>query len=121
MKAAKFLVYAAGLFFVLYGVAFALFPVTLSVWVTGGSPSTSSGVIDLRATYGGMSVAVGAILLILGFHGEWISLGLWAIAIVLLAMAATRILGIILDGSPNLVMYIYLAAELLFASLALYL
>ena len=49
------------------------------------------------------------------------ALPIWAIAIVLLAMAATRILGIILDGSPNLVMYIYLAAELLFASLALYL
>ncbi|MEM6597848.1 MAG: DUF4345 domain-containing protein [Cyanobacteria bacterium P01_C01_bin.69] len=120
MNTAKFLVYATGLFFVFYGVAFTFLPVEMSSLVTGGSPSTPSGIIDLRATYGGMSIAMGATILILGFNPELVSLGLLVVAVILLAMAGARTLGIILDGTPNLLMYSYLAAELLFAGFALY-
>jgi len=48
----------------------------------------TSGVIDLRATYGGISVSVGVVLLILASTAESLRLALLATAIVLLAMAA---------------------------------
>ncbi len=121
MNTSKFLVCATGFFFVIYGIAFTFFPVDMSVFVTGGTPSTPSGIIDLRATYGGMSIAMGITILMLGVNSELVSLGLLVSAIVLLAMAGARTLGIILDGKPNPLMYIYLAAELSFASFALYL
>ena len=121
MNTAKFLVYATGAFFVIYGIAFTFFPVEMATLVTGSSPSTPSGVIDLRATYGGMSIAVGIIVLVLGSNAELVALGLLVVAVVLSAMASTRILGIMLDGEPNPVMYIYLAAEVLGSGAALYL
>ena len=84
---ARLLIYATGLFFVLYGAAFSVLPVEMASLVTGGSRSTPSGLIDLRATYGGMSIAVGITLLILGSRSELVSLGLLTTAVVLLAMA----------------------------------
>ena len=121
MTMAKLLVYATGLFFILYGAAFTLLPVHMASLITGAVPGTPSGLIDLRATYGGMSIAIGATLFLLGSRSELISLGLLATAVVLLAMAGTRLLGIMIDGTPNGVMYLYLAAELVFGGLALYL
>ena len=96
-----------------------MFPVELSQWVTDSHPQSSSGVIDLRATYGGLSIAVGIILCRLGSNPVWLSLGLQSVALVLLAMAAGRVLGMVLDGSPNPLMYLHLAGEVLFAVLAL--
>lgn len=121
MNMAKLLIYATGLFFVLYGTAFTFFPIEMASLVTDGSPSTPSGLIDIRATYGGMSIAMGATILVLGSRAELVSLGLLVVAVVLLAMAGARILGMMLDGTPNTVMYIYLAAELVVAVWALYL
>ena len=121
MNAAKFWVYATGAFFVIYGAAFALFPVEMSVLVTDGSPTTPSGIIDLRATYGGMSIAVGITVLMLGADAELVALGLLVVAIVLAAMAGARTLGIVLDGTPNPVMYLYLVAEVMGSGFALYL
>lgn len=121
MNMAKLLIHATGLFFALYGTAFTFFPIEMASLVTDGSPSTPSGLIDLRATYGGMSIAMGATILVLGSRAELVSLGLLVVAVVLLAMAGARILGMMLDGTPNTVMYIYLAAELVFAVCALHL
>ena len=115
----KLLVYAVGLFFLAYGVAFTLLPLEMAQFVTGAAPATASGVIDMRATYGGMSVAVGILLIVLGGRAEWGSRGLLASAIVLRGMAGGRVIGMVLDGSPNMLMYLYLAGELMFAALAL--
>ncbi len=117
----KLLVYATGLFFLLYGAAFTLLPEQLSLLVTDASPGSSSAMIDVRATYGGMSVAVGIILFVLGSKAELISVGLLSTALILLAMATGRLLGMLIDGSPNTIMYIYLIAELAFGCLAVYL
>lgn len=118
---AKSLLCLTGVFFVFYGAAFTFFPAEMATLVTGDGPDTASGIIDLRATYGGMSISVGVIILILAAHGDNLSLALLVTAIVLLAMAAGRVLGIILDGSPNAIMYVYLAAELAVSGIALWL
>jgi hypothetical protein len=115
----KLLVWVTGFFFVLYGAAFTFFPVAMAALVTGDSPNTASGIIDLRATYGGMSCAIGVVILIAAAHEE-LQIALLITAIVLLAMAAGRVLGMFLDGSPNTIMYIYLAAEIVVSGLALW-
>jgi hypothetical protein len=118
---AKLLVWAIGLFFILYGIAFIIAPTEMAVFVTGDSPKTPSGVIDLRATYGGMSISVGTILLIVISKVEHLRLALLLTAIVLLAMAAGRSVGMFQDGEPNVVMYLYLVAELIFSLTAFWL
>ncbi len=45
--------------FMFYGTGFVLSPELLSQFVTGTIPASASGLIDMRATYGGISVAVG--------------------------------------------------------------
>jgi hypothetical protein len=117
----KTLVLLTGWFFVLYGFAFALAPIEMSHMVTGGVTDTLSGVIDVRATYGGMSIAVGVVLLLLAKQSSTLSLSLLATAVVLLAMAAGRLLGMVLDGEPNSIMYVYLGAELLVGTAAIFL
>ena len=116
---ARFLVWATGLFFLAYGLAFALAPLGMVVFVTGDYPEATSGVIDMRATYGGMSVAVGITMIAMGWRRETLRHGLAFTALILLSMAAGRILGIVLDGDANVIMYIFLIAELLAGGLAL--
>ena len=116
---ARFLVWATGLFFLAYGLAFALSPLGMLVLVTGDYPEATSGVIDVRATYGGLSVAVGITMIAMGWRRETLRHGLAFTALVLLSMAAGRILGIVLDGDANVIMYLFLVAELLVGGVAL--
>jgi hypothetical protein len=98
--------------FTFYGIGFVVAPELLSQWVTGAIPASASGLIDMRATYGGMSVAVGVLLFVLSSKGGSIENGLLGVIILMLCMASGRIYGIAVDGSANMVMYIYLAIEI---------
>lgn len=107
---AKAIVWLTGLFFVLYGLGFTFAPAELAFLVTASSPSTSSGLIELRATSGGMGIAMGIIILFLA--KTELSMSLLVTGVVLLAMASARVIGIAIDGSPNSIMIVYLVAEL---------
>ena len=50
-----------------------------------------------------------------------VTLALIIVAITLLSMAFGRLIGVLFDGQPNTLMYVYLVAELVFGLLALYL
>jgi hypothetical protein len=66
----------------------------------------------MRATYGGMSVAVGLLLFVLSSKRGSIENGLLGVIILMLCMARGRIYGIAVDGSLNILMYTYLAIEI---------
>ena len=51
-------------------------------------------------------------MLVLANNAKTLSLGLLAVIAILLGMAFTRAIGIMVDGNPNRLMYIYLAAEI---------
>lgn len=121
MRIEKILVQLTAVFFLVYGFMFALYPGVFSNLVTDGVPSTASGLIDMRATYGGMSIAVGCLMLLLAKNSATLRLGLLSVALVLLGMASARILGIVVDGNPNNLMYVYLAAEIVPSAIALWL
>ena len=111
MKLAQFVVWFASSFLVLYGLACALVPVELFRWVTNGELSGSSSIVDFRATYGGMTIAVGTFIYYLLHKGQ-VRLSLHLIVVALLCMAATRILGFMIDGRTNVLMYVYLGLEM---------
>ncbi|NKC00320.1 MAG: DUF4345 domain-containing protein [Pseudomonadales bacterium] len=118
MKLAKLVLWAGAGFFLIYGLIFSIFPSSFSDLVTGSSPNSVSGIVDFRATYGGMTLAVGLALALAARHPSGVKLGLWGFVILMLGMACARSIGIVVDGMPNTLMFVYLVGELLSAGLA---
>jgi hypothetical protein len=117
MKFARILLLLGSGIFALYGLLFSIAPVELARLVTGDAPSSPSALIDVRATYGGMSIAVGMILMLLALKEETIRIGVVSLLLVMVCMAATRIVGIAVDGDANIAMYFYLGLEIVAAVL----
>jgi hypothetical protein len=112
MNISKLVVNITAAIFTLYGLGFVFAPSQLSLLVTGAAPTTAAALTDMRATYGGMSIATGIVLFVLASKPQSIRLGLAAVLIVMLGMASGRGVGLIIDGSGNPIMYTYLALEL---------
>ncbi|MBW4936191.1 DUF4345 domain-containing protein [Marinobacter sp. F4206] len=121
MNMNKFLVNITATIFALYGLGFVFAPSQLSFLVTNAVPTTAAALTDMRATYGGMSIAVGIVLFTLASKQESIRLGLAAIVFLMLGMACGRVVGLVIDGSENPIMYVYLALEIGVAGAALFL
>ncbi len=109
----KLIVVLSAILFVAYGFGFALAPGYVSQAVTGSMPSSASGLIDMRATYGGMSIAVGVLLLLLSRSD--LRQGLIGVLLLMLCMAVARAYGILTDGTANTLMYAYLVLEVAIA------
>lgn len=116
MNNAKLLLWINAILFILFGMGFILAPSPLAQWITGSTPSTTSGMIDLRATYGGLALGMGIFWALCASNGSERN-GLLSAILVLSAVAIGRITGILLDGNPNLFMLILLAAEIIFVIL----
>ena len=116
MNASKLIIVVTAAVYFIYGIAFTFAPESLSQIVTGSVPSSTSGLIDMRATYGGMSIAIGILLYILS-RSE-VRLGLIGVVIFLSSMALTRAYGMVVDGEANTYMYAYLALEVVVAIIA---
>ena len=106
--------------FVGYGIAFSLAPEAMSTLVTGAAPTTASGLIDMRSTYGGMSIGLGILLGLAARSATSHPLGLRGVVAVMVGMASSRLLGLLVDGDANAAMYLYLALEISVAALAIW-
>lgn len=113
MTFAQWIIRLNAIFFGLYGLLFFFLPETLLYWVTGSGANTSSAMIDTRATYGGMSLAIGLLLFYFSMKLVYEKLGLVFVILIMGNMAFGRSLGIILDGDPNPVMWLFLVGELM--------
>ena len=118
MKGSRILLSVNAILFVLFGVGFIFTPTSLALWITGSIPGTSSAMIDLRATYGGLALGIGIFWAVCAGNGSH-HIGLLSAFLVLASVAFGRIIGMLLDGSPNLFMYLLLEAEIIFAALSL--
>lgn len=108
----KIFVLGMAAIFLLYGLLFFVIPIETFQFVVDGTVTSSSGVTDLRATYGGMSVGVGVILYMLGMSPQMLKMGLVSVFVLMFGMAFGRSVGIIFDGNTNSYMYIYLVLEI---------
>lgn len=112
------LLFAAGFFF-LYGFAFGLVPKYMALLITNDAPMGSSALVDFRATFGGLNLAVGFVLFYLVFNHQ-IKTGLVVIGVVLVNMAVSRLLGLLIEQEANFFMYLFLLLEIGGAILAIY-
>ena len=103
--------------FIVFGVCFIAAPAFFATVITGAAPGTSSALIDMRATYGGMGLGVGLFFGFCARHPSTVQLGLFASLFVLATTAAARMVGFFGDGSPNVFMFLLLGTELLFVVL----
>jgi hypothetical protein len=118
MTPSKLLIVVTAFIFLVYGALFILFPIKLLDLVANGAVTSASGVIDMRATYGGMSFGVGSILLLLAKSAETIKLGLVSVFLLMVCMASGRVVGICVDQNANVMMYVYLTLEVVVAVLS---
>ena len=81
--------------------------------------SSTSSIIDIRATYGGMSIGVGSILYLLARGESTLRTGLLAVLLVMACMASARLYGIMVDGQPNGYMHLYLILALVAVGLSI--
>ncbi|CAA0111088.1 Uncharacterised protein [Zhongshania aliphaticivorans] len=121
MNISKFLINITASIFTLYGVGFIFFPVEISLLITDFAPTNATALTDMRATYGGMSAAIGLVLFVLASKPQWEKLGVFAVLVFMLGMAIGRIVGLFVDGSTSAVMYVYLALEIVAFILSSYL
>ena len=116
MEKTKLLLWINAILFMLFGIGFVLAPSPLAQWITNSAPGTSSGMIDLRATYGGLALGIGVFWAICASNGSERN-GLLSTILVLSVVALGRIIGILLDGTPNTFILLLLTAEIIFAIL----
>lgn len=121
MNINQLLIGTVGITFAGYGALFIVAPSQLSLLVTDASPTTAVALTDMRATYGGMSLAAGVLLFMLAAKPHTERLGLVAVLLLMLGMAGGRGVGMVLDGSATVVMWVYLALELAAAAVTSFL
>ncbi|WP_299496669.1 DUF4345 domain-containing protein [uncultured Shewanella sp.] len=119
MKFQYILIWINSIFFILYGLGFIFFPDTLFSFITDSQLTSASALIDIRATFGGMSLGLGLVLALFTLEPSNYRLGLWAILVIMLGMACSRSLGLLQENSANNMMFIYLVCETIVALLAL--
>lgn len=114
------LVRVVALVFLGYGMGFVFVPEPLLRAVVGEVPVASSAWIDMRATYGGLSLGVGLLLAVLSIRTETLRTGTLGVLFLMAGMAGGRIVGMVVDGSPNGYMMLYLLLEIVTAALAVW-
>ena len=120
MRFGKLLCIVNALIFIIYGLFYIFVPAEISFYVTESIPTTVSGLIDMRATYGGMAVAVGLVLGYLSLKNETLPTVILILLVYMLAMAAGRVLGLVVDGAANNKMYYYLISEIIIAIVCMF-
>lgn len=120
MLKAKFIVAFNAIIFGLVGFLFLFLPAQMSEFITGSIPITASGLMDMRATYGGVTLSIGIILHTLNRDAYTRRHGLIVLLTVLSGMALGRIVGMLIDGPANTIMYVFLAYEFLFIGLSVW-
>lgn len=104
--------------FIAFGICFIVAPVFFAEILTGSEPWTTSALIDMRATYGGMGLGIGLLFWFLARQRETVIAGLVGASLVLGATALARVVGFLADGAPDLSMLALFGAEVLFVALS---
>lgn len=120
MRFSRTLLWINCVLFIAFGLAFALTPQWFATLFTGAAPTTSSAMIDMRAVYGGVALSLAFLFAQCARNDVYLKLGMQTMLAVMLGLASARSLGIVLDGEPNLMIWLLLASEVVMAALALF-
>ena len=75
---------------------------------------------DVRATYGGLELGFGILLVLCALRREWIRPGLWALALSTGGFAIGRLTGLLVEGTINNFMLVFLVIEIVVTLLAVF-
>ncbi|MGF1777051.1 DUF4345 family protein [Vibrio nomapromontoriensis] len=115
MFQAKLMVWFTIIVFVIFGVLFVVAPSVMFERVTDAEITSTSGIIDISAMYGGLSIAVGVILAKLVWATDTLRTAVLAATWIASLMALTRWLAIAVVQSPNDTMWVFFFMEAVFA------
>lgn len=118
MQLAKFSIFITILIYLIIGIWCLIAPIQTSSGVEISLPTTTA-IIDFRATYGGLLVGIG-IFFIVCLKDTYVRLGLILQALSLGGLAFGRVVGLILDGMPQMILIYFLIAEIAAVILALF-
>jgi hypothetical protein len=97
MTSWRLLLVIIGMSFVGFGAAFIAWPGDMAR-IVSLALINSTARTDVRATYGGLEFGVGVFFLSCALRRDFVRVGLFASACVLVAMATARVVGLMLDG-----------------------
>jgi Domain of unknown function (DUF4345) len=100
--------------FLVFGVLFLLIPNVVSSFVTGGTFTTPDSIIDVRATYGGITIGLGIFMASCARNPEHVFVGLKSALMIMISIATARLIGILIEGSANIYMFALLGLEVVF-------
>lgn len=108
------LLWLSGLSFLGFGVAFMIAPIA-TLALAGVATEGAIAATELRAFYGGIEVALGALILACALQpGRWRD-GLWLTLACYGAIGVTRLAGMVIDGSDSFFLRFAAATEFAFA------
>ena len=105
---------AIGVAMMIAGVALALSPLTVAR-VLDKPHETTSQMINLRATWGGTLLGLGAFVAWLPALRPWLRALVGLVAWAMAGIGVARVLGFVLDGAPDGRQLVWIAAEVLLA------
>ena len=97
MSLGRALLWGIGLMSVAFGMAYLVSPVSM-LELTGGSASTPAAATDVRATYGGFQLGLGAFLIWSALASQRVASALLALSLIAGAIGGCRLLGVLIDG-----------------------
>lgn len=112
------LLWLSGLSFLGFGVAFLIDPIG-TLLLAGVATEGAIAATELRAFYGGVEIALGALILFCATRGTRWRDGLWLTLICYGAIGVTRIAGMAIDGSDSFFLKFAAATEIGLALLAI--
>jgi len=105
--------------FVAYGVMFVFWPVGSFATIFGAEPGTAAGLVEVKATCGGMAIALGAVLVMTSLREETMLLGAKMIFAIMMIVAVLRAYGMLTAGGASSLVIGYFIFELMVAALAI--
>ncbi len=109
MKLARILVLGFGLFYIGFGLCFAVLPVRFFAMSTDEILRSPAGISEIRAVYGGLGIGVGIWMLFC--LRENLRLGLVGLVATSGSIALFRAVGLIFDGAPEPAGTLFLFSE----------
>ena len=120
-KFARGYLWLAAVVFIGLGIALMIWPTEILARVEVKC-ETPTAFADIRADYGGCILGVGLFLIWCAAQRQFIRAGLLCVALIFSGYAIGRLLSLVIDGTPNPIIFILIAVELIgaLAALALY-
>ncbi|MEM7466200.1 MAG: DUF4345 domain-containing protein [Pseudomonadota bacterium] len=101
-----------------FGIIYLLSPEQFAA--AAGLTGNASGMTDVRATYGGFQIGFAAFLMYCAMNTKYAQVGLVALAFVLGAVGASRLVGILVDGDFSGFHQIGLGFEAIVTAISVY-